>query len=138
MPTYTVQSDVKALSVVTRLVAPSFSQDTCHSFLKGAQAREFAKELRYSSVETALIIILGLPSIYTGIFAGVYTAYKQSIIDKIIDYSDLYPGVYVKTIKSSYGTFYAVEPWTDTTKATVTLTNSDSATERVLDVIYKK
>jgi hypothetical protein len=133
MPTYSVPSSVQSLTVLTQLNAPRFSQETCHAFLKGAKAREFARELRYSTVESVLMLILGLPNPYPAIYAGVFALYRQSIIDKIVDYSDKFPGVYVKVIKSTYGTFFAVEPWVNTSKATISLTNTDTATEKVVN-----
>ncbi|QUH20193.1 hypothetical protein [Alkaliphilus sp. B6464] len=135
MVTYSIPSRSDGITIITQLSAQRYGQETAHTFLKGAKAREFARGLRDSSVKSVLTLILGLTSVYTGIYAGVYTLYKQSIIDQIMDYSDTYPGVYIKVIDSTYGRFYAVEPWEDTSRATVSLVNSETTSERIAEVI---
>ncbi|MBF8984713.1 hypothetical protein IZY60_14310 [Lutibacter sp. B2] len=136
MLTYSISSSRKTLTVITELSAPRYSQKTCHSFLKGGETvREFAKGLRDGNIESVLKVVLGLASVDTGLFGGVFAMYKQGILDKIVDYSDKYPGVYVKVSTSQYGTFYKVEPWRDTTEANITLLNSGTSTEKVVKVI---
>lgn len=132
MVRYTIPSSSEGITVITRLEAPQFGQDTAHSFVKEERAREFVRDMRDKGVRAAVIALLSISP--GGPFVGIYTAYKQSIMDKIVDYSDKYPGVYVKVIKSTYGTFYAVEPWTDTSKAYIELQNSDNASEKVVEV----